>query len=85
MTSSGRGQDLRFTTGILHSDRLDTIEHGSLHKPIHTSVAFGYEDARELAAVFQGTSSGYSYGRQVNPTVAALEAKISLMSVGLPR
>jgi O-acetylhomoserine (thiol)-lyase len=30
------------------------IEHGALHKPLHLSVAYGYRDARELAAVFQG-------------------------------
>ena len=68
-----------FTTKIVHSDRQDTIEHGSLHKPIHANVAYGYEDARDLAAVFQGEKSGYSYGRQVNPTVSALESKITTM------
>ena len=40
-----------FTTTILHSDRQKAIEHGSLHKPIHTAVAYGYKDARELAEV----------------------------------
>ncbi|NMM38864.1 MAG: cystathionine gamma-synthase family protein [Glaciimonas sp.] len=68
-----------FTTSILHSDRQKPIEHGSLHKPIHTSVAFGYKDARELAAVFQGKQPGYRYGRQGNPTVSALEDKITRM------
>lgn len=68
-----------FTTSILHSDRQKSIEHGSLHKPIHTSVAFGYKDARELAAVFQGKQPGYRYGRQGNPTVSALEDKITRM------
>ena len=72
-----------FTTSIVHSDRMDTIEHGSLHKPVHATVAYGYEDARELAGVFQGTNSGYSYGRQVNPTVSALEAKIDRMENGI--
>ena len=66
-----------FTTTILHSDRQKPIEHGSLHKPIHTSVTFGYRDARELAAVFQGKQPGYRYGRQGNPTVSALEDKIT--------
>jgi O-acetylhomoserine (thiol)-lyase len=72
-----------FTTTILHSDRQQPIEHGSLHKPIHTSVAFGYRDARELAAVFQGKQPGYRYGRQGNPTVSALEDKITRMEEGL--
>lgn len=72
-----------FTTTILHSDRQKTIEHGSLHKPIHTSVAFGYRDARDLAAVFQGKQPGFRYGRQGNPTVTALEEKITKMEQGL--
>ena len=72
-----------FTTTIVHADRQSPIEHGSLHKPIHANVAYGYEDARDLAAVFQGRAKGYSYGRQINPTVEALEAKLSKMEDGL--
>jgi len=71
-----------FTTTILHSDRRKGIEHGSVHKPVHTSVTFGYQDARELAAVFQGRQPGYRYGRQGNPTVSALEDKINRMEDG---
>ena len=72
-----------FTTKVVHNDRQDSIEHGSLHKPIHANVAYGYDDARELAAVFQGAKSGYSYGRQVNPTVTALESKVTGMESGV--
>ena len=72
-----------FTTSIVHSDRLDPIEHGSLQKPIHATVAYGYEDVQDLADVFQGRSGGYSYGRQVNPTIAALESKINRMEQGI--
>ena len=72
-----------FTTTVLHSDRQKAIEHGSLHKPIHTAVAFGYKDARELADVFQGKKPGYRYGRQGNPTVSALEDKITKMEDGM--
>ena len=72
-----------FTTAILHSDRDAGIEHGALHKPLHLSVAYGYRDARELAAVFQGKAQGYAYGRQGNPTAAALEAKVTRMEAGV--
>jgi O-acetylhomoserine (thiol)-lyase len=72
-----------FTTTILHSDRRKPIEQGSLHKPVHTSVAFGYSDARQLASVFQGKEPGFRYGRQGNPTVAALEDKITRMEDGV--
>ena len=42
-----------FTTTLLHSDRLGKPEHGALHKPIHTSVTFGYDDVQDLVDVFQ--------------------------------
>ncbi|MDX1491177.1 MAG: cystathionine gamma-synthase family protein [Pseudohongiellaceae bacterium] len=71
-----------FTTQNLHSDRSDHPEHGSLHKPIHTSIAFEYEDAHDLAAVFQGRKSGYNYGRQQNPTITALQNRINKMEKG---
>src|SRR6056297_1779625 len=76
-------QETGFTTGILHADRRGGVEHGSLHKPVHTSVAYGYGSAREIAEVFQGTRGGYSYGRQSNPTVEALQHKITLMEDGV--
>ncbi len=75
----GRG----FTTRMLHADRVFGVEHGSLHKPIHTSVAFGYDDVHDLAGVFQGRLQGYSYGRQMNPTVEALQSKLTLMENGV--
>jgi O-acetylhomoserine (thiol)-lyase len=71
-----------FSSTILHADRAGKPEHGVLHKAIHPSVAYGYEDARELADVFQNKRSGYAYGRQSNPTVEALAQKISLMENG---
>lgn len=67
------------STRILHADRLAAPEHGATHKPLHVATGYGYETAEELTAVFQGDKSGYVYGRQGNPTTAALEAKISLM------
>ena len=77
--STARG----FTTAILHGDRAAPIEHGALHKPLHLSVAYGYERAEDLVAVFQGRQAGYAYGRQGNPTSAALEAKVTAMEGGV--
>jgi len=67
------------TTLLLHADRLAAVEHGAVHKPMHTSAAFSHPSARELVAVFQGDKAGYVYARQGNPTGAALEAKLSLL------
>lgn len=82
MTVGERDPFEGFTSSIVHSDRRSPVEHGSLHKPIHATVAYGYDDANELAAVFQGKKTGYSYGRQVNPTVEALETKLNGMERG---
>jgi O-acetylhomoserine (thiol)-lyase len=67
------------STRILHADRAAGAEHGATHKPLHIATGYGYERAEDLTAVFQGDKSGYVYGRQGNPTTAALEAKITLM------
>jgi O-acetylhomoserine (thiol)-lyase len=75
--------EIGFTSKLLHADRRGGVEHGSIHKPIHTAVTYSYDDSRELAAVFQGKQSGYTYGRQVNPTVDALQNKITMMEDGV--
>ncbi len=72
-----------FTTTILHSDRLKKPEHGSLHKPVHTSVTYGFDDVQDLVDIFQNKKSGFAYSRQGNPTVAALEHKVTQMENGL--
>jgi O-acetylhomoserine (thiol)-lyase len=72
-----------FTTTILHSDRLLKPEFGALHQPIHTAVTWGYEDVNGLIDVFQNKTKGYAYSRQGNPTVTALENKVTQMENGL--
>ncbi|WP_114973798.1 cystathionine gamma-synthase family protein [Rhodoferax ferrireducens] len=77
-------KDTGFTTNILHADRHFGAEHGAIHKPIHTSVQYGFERVEDLIGVFQGTiKGGYNYARQGTPTTAALEAKITQMEQGL--
>lgn len=71
-----------FTTTILHSDRLLKPEHGALHQPIHTAVTWGFDDVNGLVDVFQNKAKGYAYSRQGNPTVTALEHKVSQMENG---
>lgn len=72
-----------FTTRILHADRQGGTEYGSIHQSIHTSAAFGYHKASDLVDVFQNKKPGFAYSRQNNPTVAALERKITAMEEGL--
>jgi O-acetylhomoserine (thiol)-lyase len=73
-----------FTTANVHSDQNFGVEHGGIHKPIHTSVQYGYEKVEDLIGVFQGSvKGGYNYARQGTPTTAALEAKITQMEQGV--
>ena len=72
-----------FTTKNVHADQHFGVEHGGIHKPIHTSVQYGYERVEDLIGVFQGTlKGGNNYARQGTPTTAALEAKITQMEQG---
>ncbi len=73
-----------FTTQIVHADRHFGVEHGGLHKPIHTSVQYGFDKVEDLIGVFQGTlKGGYNYARQGTPTTAALESKLTQMEQGV--
>lgn len=73
-----------FTTQIVHGDRQFGVEHGGVHKPIHTSVQYGFDRVEDLIGVFQGTvKGGYNYARQGTPTTAALEAKLAKMDQGV--
>ena len=40
-----------FTTATVHSDRRFGIEHGGIHKPIHTSTQYGFERTEDLIGV----------------------------------
>jgi len=71
------------TTELVHSDRRVGVEHGAIHKPIHTAVQYGYERAEDLVGVFQGTLKGaFNYARQGTPTTAALEARLTQLERG---
>ncbi len=77
-------QQFQLSTRTLHADRLAGVEHGGIHKPIHTSVQFGFERVEDLIGVFQGTlKGGFNYARQGTPTSAALERQITLLEQGV--
>lgn len=72
------------STDNVHSDRRFGVEHGGLHKPIHTSVQYGFDRVEDLIGAFQGTyKGGYQYARQGTPTTAALESKITALEAGV--
>jgi O-acetylhomoserine (thiol)-lyase len=50
--------DTALTTDNLHADRRFGVEHGGIHKPIHTMIQYGFERVEDLIGVFQGTLKG---------------------------
>lgn len=71
------------TTRIVHAGRRFGVEHGGIHKPIHTSVQYGHDKVEDLIGVFQGTlKNSFNYARQGTPTTAALEALVTEMEHG---
>jgi O-acetylhomoserine (thiol)-lyase len=84
MSDAEKDKGLFSASDTVHGDRRFGVEHGSIHKPIHTSVQYGYERVEDLIGVFQGTlKNSFSYARQGTPTTAALEAKISQLEQGI--
>jgi O-acetylhomoserine (thiol)-lyase len=77
-------KEVGFTTAIVHSNRQSGAEHGAIHKPIHTSVQYGFDRVEDLVGVFQGSiKGGFNYARQGTPTTAALETLITGMEQGV--
>jgi O-acetylhomoserine (thiol)-lyase len=54
--------------------------HGvSIGIPIHAAAAFQFETLEEMADVFQGREEGLQYARIQNPTLQALEARLTAL------
>lgn len=82
MTTSHQSKT-KLSTQLVHADYQVQVEHGAMHKPIHTSVQYGFRQVEDLIGVFQGTvKGGFNYARQGTPTTAALEARITQMESG---
>ncbi len=61
------------------------VPDGATHAssvPIYQTSAYCYESAAFAAGVFSGKESGYTYSRIDNPTVAALEARMTAIERG---
>ncbi len=77
-----RNDSWDISTRVLHADRLGGAEAGALHQPVHTGVAYGFDRAEDIAAVFQGRQKGFAYARTGTPTTQALERRVNLLEDG---
>jgi O-acetylhomoserine (thiol)-lyase len=61
---------------LLHQPFERPDAYHSLAMPVYHSVAFEFDTAEEMAAVFRGQSAGHAYARITNPTVQYFEKRI---------
>ncbi|HBA83792.1 MAG TPA: acetyl-L-homoserine sulfhydrolase [Verrucomicrobia bacterium] len=74
---------LHLETQLIHAASAPEQPSGATTTPVVQSTAFTYGSAEEIEAVFAGREAGYVYSRIANPTVAALEARLTALEGGL--
>jgi len=66
-------------TRLIHSGALTSGDAVPLTTPIYETATFVFANARELVAFNEGRSSKFLYSRYGNPTVLAVEQKLSAL------
>jgi O-acetylhomoserine (thiol)-lyase len=69
-----------FTSRILHCENKKKDPHGALRFPVYDCGAFEYETAEKIAASYDGSQPAHMYSRVSNPTVEALELRVTDMA-----
>jgi methionine-gamma-lyase len=75
-------EDYKFATLAVRAGESPDPATGALDTPIYQSTTFVSADADEMAAVYGGEKPGYMYTRYGNPTVHALEEKLTALECG---
>lgn len=75
-------KNYKFDTLAIHGDKTD-FPYQATSMPIVQSSSYEYKTAEELEDVFAGKSFGYLYSRISNPTVTALENRLTLLEKAL--
>lgn len=74
---------MKFETKAIHKGYEKPSKNGETAVPIYQSASFAYDEAEDLESVFEGKKFGYVYSRISNPTVTALEQKLTALENGL--
>ena len=69
-----------FSTKTVHAGEKVNEETGALPTPIYQTSTFGFKNTNEILSALEGKK--YLYSRWSNPTVKALESKISILENG---
>jgi methionine-gamma-lyase len=72
----------QFATLAVHAGEAPCRVTGALDTPIYQSTTFAFVDSDEMAAVYGEQKPGYMYTRFGNPTVHALEEKVTALEAG---
>jgi len=72
---------MKFQTRAVSSN-ISQSTHGETTPAIYQSVAYAYEDGEQLVDVFEGRKFGHVYSRISNPSVTALEQRLTLLEQG---
>lgn len=68
-----------FATRAIHGGYDRARHYGALNPPVYLTSTYAFASIGEGSARFAGEAEGYVYGRVGNPTVAALEARLSAL------
>ena len=71
-----------FATLAVHAGEAPCPVTGALDTPIYQSTTFVSADSDEMAAVYGDEKFGYMYTRYGNPTIHALEEKMTALEAG---
>ena len=69
-----------FTTKALHTAFPQDDAYRALHMPVYDGVAFDFDSAESMEAVFSGRRPGHAYARTSNPTVEYFEKKLKTVT-----
>ena len=72
-----------FETAAIHAGSSSDPVTGATNTPIYQSAGFSHDTAQDLEDIFNGRQPGFFYSRSANPTVAALEERITHLETGL--
>lgn len=71
-----------FATRAIHVGYDPASEQGALNPPVYMTSTYTFETVEDGAAIFAGEKTGYTYGRNRNPTQSILETRIADLEGG---
>jgi len=72
-----RNRPLGFATRAIHHGYDPAGEHGALTPPVFMTSTYVFDTVEDVAAIYRGEATGYTYGRTRNPTQALLEERVA--------